>query len=54
MPETRYASMVQSVAATLCLQFMAHVKLFPMINDLYFCILKYVCIEQTGLFSVLH
>jgi hypothetical protein len=35
MPERRYASIVYIVAATLCSQFMAHVKLFPMINDSY-------------------
>ena len=53
IPEKDHVSMVHDVAAVLWLQFMIHVMLFPMINDLYFPIgLPEVCVQcLTRLFS---
>ena len=36
IPETNHVSRVHNVAASLYLRFMIHVKLFPMLNILYF------------------
>jgi len=36
--ETNLLSKVYSVAAILCLKFLAHVILFPMLNVVWFCI----------------
>jgi len=54
IPETNHVSNVYNVAAILCLQFMVHIILLPMLNVLYFyVVLPEVCVQSpTWLFSV--